>query len=480
MIGGLRLIDETALDAAGRLQMSRVRSSGEALARLLDSALRALPGEVALSQGEPGNTNLCRFLTVLADRWTGHAAAKGLDFELDLSEHLPQVIRVERTALERALGNLLANAVKHTRRGKVRLRVELCENDDLCFVVFDDGPGFDRDLLAWMDGLQRGSAMPGPEEPGAPGLGLRIVAQMVGLLDGRLEAANRDGGGAAVEILLPGSVWRGPAGNAADAATGMADLADLRVLVADDTATNRFLAARMLDVLGAEVVCVGDGARALALLDQERFDLALLDIDMPGMSGLEVIEAVRARHDGLERLPLVAMTAYETRDWRRTIYDAGADGIVFKPITDAAHFATALRDFHERSLYRRGAGDPAQGASGVLVDRAVLDGLLEMTGPEMREELLGKVADDLRAVRDSLSRAASRSDAEECRAQTHVLVAVAGAVGALGLQADAQLLNAAARRAETEALPRLAARCLAGIAGLLNVVAEERRKAVSE
>ena len=480
VIGGLRLIDEEGLSDEARVQLSRVRLSGEALARLLDSALQELPGDAMSACGGSDNMHLRRFLSDLESRWAGRAAAKEIGFALDLADGLPALIRAERTTLERALSNLLGNAVKYTDRGTVRLRVMLCGDDDLCFLVVDDGPGFSDAALARLyefSGRPEGAAKPGR------GLGLHIAREMVEDLDGRLEIRNRSEGGAVAEIILPARVWNQPALAAADEALGLTDLSHLRVLVVDDSATSRLTAARMLETMGAEVISAADGVGALDLIERERFDLLLLDIEMPGISGIEVARAVRARRDGVERLPIIALTAYVTRDRRRAIYDAGVDGIIVKPTTSAVHFGMAVREQHERVLYQRGGAVPVVAAApdraapparpdGVL-DPNIFGALMEMASDDGGRELLEKVLADLRSVAAGLEAALAAADIAEIRSQTHILVAVAGAVGATRVQADAEALNRAAHSADIRTLERRGPEALAALATLIGRIAEE-------
>jgi CheY-like chemotaxis protein len=486
VIGGLRLIDEAALDAAPRTQIARVRVAAESLARLLDSALRDLPEGVAAPRPEAATIHLGRFLADLSRRWTGRAAEKDIAFAIEIAPGLPRLIRADRTALDRALANLLANAVKYTDAGAVRMRVDIGEAERLTFTVADSGPGLSPQAL---DRLYQYAARPeGAGKPGT-GLGLHIAREMAGEMGADLTLANRADGGAEARLCLPPAAWTAPALDSLDDAPGLVDLSHLRVLVAEDGETNRLLAERMLGAMGAEAVTAADGAEALHLLERESFDLALLDIEMPRLSGLEVLRAVRAARNGLERLPMVALTAYVLRAQREEIYAAGADGIVAKPITSAEHFGAALRDFHERALHQRGdggapaaavaaAGGGGAGGAGAGpdgIDRQTFESLLGIAGPEAADELLEKLRADIAGVRQGLERAAETGDLAEIRAQTHVLVAVAGAVGATDLQAAAQTLNAAAHLDSVE-LDALSDRTLAGIAALAAFLEDEVRR----
>ncbi|MCB2122958.1 MAG: hypothetical protein KDD81_10385, partial [Rhodobacteraceae bacterium] len=140
VIGGLRLIDQNDLDTHTRLQLERVRAAGELLARLMEEALAAMLGEEDGSGALPGNLQLARFLYDVEMRWSARAQEKGLGFRLSRAPDVPQVIALDRIALERILSNILSNAVKYTDRGSVSLDVAMSPVGALTITVDDDGP----------------------------------------------------------------------------------------------------------------------------------------------------------------------------------------------------------------------------------------------------------------------------------------------------------------------------------------------------
>jgi CheY-like chemotaxis protein/anti-sigma regulatory factor (Ser/Thr protein kinase) len=474
VIGGLRLIDQDTLDDATRLQLERVRSAGEVLARLLEEGLSVMGGEAEAAAIHPANVQVSRFLYDLEMRWAGRARGKGLDFRIGVAPDVPAVLAIERIALERVLSNLLSNAVKYADRGAVTLDLTLAHGA-LQLAVSDQGPGFSPAALARL--FQYAGR---PDDSGKPGhgFGLHISRDMAARLGGTIEVANRHEGGAAVTLVLPPGSWHAAA---PASEVPLPDLSRVKVLVAEDGPTNQAIIGHMLTRMGAEFEIAADGVEALQWLEREDFDIALIDIEMPRLSGLDVIRTLRANTRLHAHMPIVAVTAYVLRANREAIYAAGADTILAKPLATLETFGAAVA----AALRRRAplAGDEALAASetsadpvGPELDRARFDHLIEIAGPEASRELLDRLCSDLRRNERGLVAGLSSGDAAVLRTETHVLIALAGAVGALRLQAVAERLNAAAHRADDPARSRLGQEAMALIDRLITFVETERAR----
>lgn len=436
VIGGLRLIDPAPLAAASRQQIARTKAAGEALALLLEQALTLLVGEVDAAEAAPP-LQTDRLLASIRLRWEPTAREHGLGFQLLASSDLPALLPVDAALIERILANLLANAIKYAGTGLITCSFGLSPDGQLQVCVQDEGPGFATTTLP---ALFAGN--PRPEhclKPGS-GLGLRIVRDMVTTAGGQISAQNRDGGGAAICVTLPLS----------ELATGappphpespLPDLSQLRVLVADDNQTSRQMLTQMLTQMGAEVVTVADGVQAIGRIERESFDLLLIDIEMPGFNGLEVIRHLRAMPGPVARLPILAVTAYRMRANKAAIEAAGADQILSKPVLCPITLGeTALALVQDR----RGKATPNAPVQ-MLPDR--FDTLLAMAGPDLAAELLDRLHEDLSRAERGLLAASHGLDWQGVRAQTHVLMALAGTAGASHLQYLAEEMNMLAHAA---------------------------------
>lgn len=241
-------------------------------------------------------------------------------------------------------------------------------------------------------------------------------------------------------------------------------LSGLRVLLAEDNPINQLVAAQMLESLGASVTLAEDGAEALEIAGRETFDVMLVDIEMPRVNGIEVLKTVRRWSGAVAGMPMIALTAYVMREHRAAIDAAGADGVIAKPILSIEQFgADILRYMRRRAGPCAGSEGSESEAEPSVIDRNIYDTLAEAIGPVAMAELLGKVNPDIRAARDRLTRALDPLDLGEIRSVTHILISVAGAIGAVSVHDLAKRMNAAGHRGDTVAVEQ-------GMGGLLGEI----------
>ncbi len=461
VIGGLRLIDRDRLNPDIQVQLERVQIAGETLAELVDAAVLSLDGETD-KDATDHSFEFRSFLAGLEMRWSGRAREQGLAFRLEVDRRAPERVCVSRIKLDRILGNLIANALKFTDHGWVALRVDMVD-DGLRFCVMDQGQGFSDTALERLftpDGRPQDATRPGT------GLGLHISKELANSLGAALNVTNAPGQGASVTLILPRDRWQ-----STERSRDLPDLSGLSVLVAEDNVTNQILVRQMLERMGARMDLARDGVEAFQALSKRRYDLALLDIEMPHMTGIEVMRKLRDRGD--IDTPLVALTAYILRDNREAIYAAGADGVIAKPIRSVAGFGEAIRRHVDRSTLAANATliaveDTSQSIG--EMDRNRFEALLQAAGPEGRVEFLIHLLQDLRSVARILAGAIADRGADEVRAQTHILISLAGAVGADRLQELAESLNATAHRGRLAEAPVLAETCLHALDVLIGQV----------
>ncbi len=463
VIGGLRLIDQSGLDGNTRLQLERVRAAGEVLARLLEQELSLLQGEPAFVAS--GNVHLSRLLNDLQVRWAGRAQEKGLGFRIAVAPDVPQILSLDRIALERVMSNILSNAVKFTDSGEVRFTVDLTHDGTLRFRVEDDGPGYSDLALSTL--YLVGTRQDGRGKPGL-GLGMRITRDMIDRLGGLIDVCNSPGAGAAITITLPAASWT-PAQPAAVDMSALPDLSKIRVLLADDSLTNQAVIGNMLASLGAEFEVASDGMEAMHWLDRERFDLALLDIEMPRLSGLEVLQAIRAKGGDQARMPVLAITAYVLRANREAIYQAGATGILAKPVLSIDAFGRAI----QRAIGRGPDLHETAANAAASFDQSRFDSLMAIAGPVSALELLNRLQTDLRQVERGLVAGLAEPDLAMVRGQTHVLIALAGAVGDVALQHLAESTNHAAHQNDPALVQTLGAGALHHLDRLIHFISSE-------
>ena len=382
----------------------------------------------------------------------------------------PAGLRTNRVALGRMIDNLVGNALKFSDAGTVRLTLARAADGSVVFRVADEGPGL------------AGEGAAPPAARAGQGLGLEIVRTLADRVGAELSLGNRRAGGVEAVLRFPPGVADDRA--SAAAALPASDLAGLRVLLAEDNPTNQMVASQMLRSLDAEVTVSSDGVEALERFEAEEFDLVVVDIEMPRLSGLDVIRAIRARGDARAQVPIVALTAYAMREHRERIAAAGANGLISKPVTSVEALGRGLA----AHVTRRSAGPAAaetpaadpSAAGGPVIDPATYDALVVAIGAETMGELLDKVIADLVAAQQDLAgsfdAAESVPDRERIRSASHILVSVAGAIGAVRLQTCARELNAVAHADAPERVAATTRRCIGEIDAAV-AFARDRRAA---
>ncbi|MDE2229174.1 MAG: response regulator [Alphaproteobacteria bacterium] len=219
----------------------------------------------------------------------------------------------------------------------------------------------------------------------------------------------------------------------------------LKVLVADDNAANCKILKKVLEMAGHQAVVVGDGEEALAALERERFDVALLDINMPDVTGYEVAKLYRMSHVGEWRLPIVALTADITSETERLCREAGMDAVLTKPM-EPAQLLAALADIHAKakSSDRRPVVAPQVVTpisahprfvpdAGAVVDEHTFAALKNLGGSEFVTEVIDTFRKDARRLIEDLRKAVECGNLRDFRDVTHSLRSGAANVGGVRL-----------------------------------------------
>ena len=278
-------------------------------------------------------------------------------------------------------------------------------------------------------------------------------------------------------------------------ASGRKPLEGLSFLLAEDNVTNQLVASQMLKALGGEVEIAADGAIALDLVKARDFDILLIDIEMPRVSGLDVIRAVRADEAPLATKPIIALTAYAMAEHRVKILEVGADGLIAKPITSITQFGEDIRDIASKALAERNgeapqsappkpkpvtapevmAGERRVDPAGAQIDRAIFDGLAQSVGAKGFAAVLRKAEDDLETAGRQIEMAAETGDIVLMRGASHVVISVAGSVGGVRLQRQAEALNRLAHIEEIGAAAVLTREINRELKGVLEFIRVERK-----
>lgn len=462
MRAGLHLIQSLDLPEGLTEPLGRCRAAGDALSRLIDQSVL-----VCLGQADPRLTGAkvfetSGFINALRHRWTGRAAETGHRLNLIVAGTLPCNLTLDRTAFERILANLIGNALAHTPPGEITVTLKVSDGDLLLLSVCDDGPGFSPGHLA---SLERDFTIPKSDHRPGGGLGLQSVKQLVEAMGGRVNARNPATGGAEVGVCLPLPKHQDTAPNKLGLPP---DLSGLRLLMADDNATSRDLVVALAQHIGAEIDTTADGPAAKAAMTASCPDLVILDDEMPGASGLEVLVWLRGQPAPLADLPVIMLTSHIGAEKARTYHAAGANLVLAKPVLCPIELGRAV-------LTALGTPDARPAPS--MIDPAPLRRLRAIAGKDAAQELFTRLEEDLIAAQTGLRTAARSGDLPGIREHSHVIIALAGTAGASQLHDDALALNAMAHTKPPS--ERVCALALALDHGLAQLVATVRQEAQS-
>jgi len=320
-------------------QLAAMRSAGEQLRDVINRVLDFSRVEADDRPLQVQRTGLATLLSRCREIVEPSAATKGLKLTTSIGPDVPPYVMADEMAIREVAINLLGNAVKFTDSGEVALTISRGAAG-IRFVVTDTGIGIppaQREHLfrpyERLDADRLGIA--------GTGLGLAIVRDLVERMGGRIEHAANPGGGSVFwfELPLPAApatdepVAAVPAidGSVA-AAPAMPPSRSLRVLVADDSALNRDVAASFLRRAGHFVAEAEDGEAAVCHVAAEDFDAVLMDMRMPHLDGMEATCRIRALPGPRARTPVIALTAQVTEDGGAALQAAGFQGVLLKPI----------------------------------------------------------------------------------------------------------------------------------------------------
>ena len=350
ILGMTGLALETQLQSDQREYLELVKSSAEALLSLVNDVLdfsKYEVGKLGLDCVEFSLRALVReVLRPLALR----ASVSGLAFESVIEDQVPERLIGDPLRISQVLRNLAGNAIKFTNAGQVSVNV-LTESIDgskvtLRFSVVDTGIGIppEKHRMIFEPFTQADGST--TRKYGGTGLGLSICSGLVELMGGRIWVESEPGQGSAFHFTLPLELVATVQSSESLASPSASQERSkperskpdgakrkLRILVAEDNSVNQRLAARLLEREGHTVTIAGSGQAALDALERQQFDLILMDVQMPGLDGLQATARIRENERGSgRRVPIVAMTAQAAESDRVRCLESGMDAYVTKPV----------------------------------------------------------------------------------------------------------------------------------------------------
>ncbi len=423
VIGTLGLLAETPCSSEQRRLVDTSRRSAEALLTLLNDILdfsKIEAGKLALEPSPFAPADLVRDLLPL---FGPQAAKKGLALVIRIAPDLPPALFGDADRLRQMLMNYLSNAIKFTRSGEVSIEVTPFGPGHVEFAVRDTGPGIPVALQAGLFMEFNRLDKPGGRRLEGTGLGLMITRRLAELMGGTVGVDSIPGVGSRFWFRVPlrevdpaAVVEAETDADASTVTVRRADGARPRVLLAEDNPANQMVARLLLEKIGCHVDAVGTGIEAVQAVRDRPYDVVLMDISMPEMTGLEATRVIRALPGPGSLIPILAVTANAFAEDLAAYRAAGMTGHVTKPIVRTALFsALEAAGFRiegiEPSASRNVAAGPtvARDPGGFVIgevpvfQREILDDLLGDVLPEDRSRLvdlfLGECARQLALAR---------------------------------------------------------------------------------
>lgn len=335
VMGVLHLLRNEPLSDEGQALLTEALSCGAMLAELLNDVIDFSKIEAGRLELASEPVDPCGLAAGVVRLLEPQARAKGLTLELGGASDLGWV-RSDPVRLRQALFNLVGNAVKFTEAGHVRVRCSRSGTGRLRFEVEDTGVGIPLKAQPRLFERFNQADASTTRKFGGSGLGLAITRRLAQMMGGDVGFTSAEGRGSTFWIEIEARRTRAPAERDAPSA---AVLEGVSVLVVEDNPTNRLIATKLLEHLGARVETAPDGHAGVAAAARGVFDLILMDIQMPGIDGVEAARRIRALGGPAAETPIVALTANVLAHQRQAYLDAGMDGVVGKPIAPAALLA---------------------------------------------------------------------------------------------------------------------------------------------
>ncbi|MEN5090564.1 ATP-binding protein [Pseudomonas protegens] len=447
ILGMAELLRQAPLDQQDRQRLQALHQAGEGLLSILNEVLSFARLEEGESRPEVRDFSLRQLLEEVTTLLQPRAEGNRTRLELHIDEQLAPRQQGAEQYLRQVLSNLLANAIRFTEDGWVRVEVQVLEHaaegQRLRCCVRDNGIGiaasmrekiFERFVQASDEVTRR---------YGGTGLGLAICKHLLQQLDGHIGVDSELGQGSCFWFELLLGVGQEPLPSPQLQVPAQA----LKILVVEDVALNREVASGMLQRDGHQVWLAEDGETALALCQQQAFDLLLLDVHLPGISGVELCRDIRHRPGPNRQVRIFALTASVQPSVVRGYLQAGMQGILGKPL-------------QLESLRQVLAGEaqvPLADTQQGLLDQGLLDTHRSLLGEQKLQGLLQVLADALDQQQPLLADALAAEDCTEVLHLAHRLAGSADSLGFCALARELRELEQAAQQADRPALASLAA-----------------------
>ena len=468
--GMSELLASTRLDTEQRGYLETIQAAARSLLSLVEDVLDISAIEAGKLKLKLEEFELRALLDEIELILRPDARGRQLDYVVDIAEDVSPRLRGDPSHLRQVLLNLLSNAIKFTPSGEVRLKVALAEASGMArqrlrFTVSDTGIGIPASARAKLfEAFEQADNSLSRKHAGT-GLGTTIAKGLTEAMGGSIGFESSENIGSRFWVELPFELPAIPRESSSTAKPAHAPrtnspveqggnviafsdpflrhrarIKPLHVLIADDHAANRMVLQGVLQKAGHRILMVDDGEAALDALSVDTFDLAIVDLHMPLLSGIDLLRQLRVMEaGGRERTPVIVLSADATPESVQACTNAGARAYIPKPfavsklldaIAEIAAGGTVGKIEEVRS--------PASLLAAGVLDPGVLDELSALgMGKSFESDFVGQCVADARVALARMRRAGESDEWEELREQAHALKGIAGNLGLVQVAAQA-------------------------------------------
>lgn len=432
IVGLSRILLDTELTAEQEKYLKTIHVSAVTLGNIFNDIIDMDKMERRKVQLDNQPVDFTSFLADLENLSALQAQQKGLRFNLEPTLPLPHQVITDGTRLRQILWNLISNAVKFTQQGQVTVRVRYDEGDMLHFEVEDSGIGIPQDELDKIFAMyyQVKDSHGGKPATGT-GIGLAVSRRLAKNMGGDITVTSEQGKGSTFTLTIHAPSVAEEVDDAFD--EDDMPLPALNVLLVEDIELNVIVARSVLEKLGNSVDVAMTGKAALEMFKPGEYDLVLLDIQLPDMTGLDISRALTKRYPREDLPPLVALTANVLKD-KQEYLNAGMDDVLSKPLSVPALTAMIKKFWDTQDDEESTATTEENSKSEALLDIPMLEQYLELVGPKLITDGLAVFERMMPGYVSVLESNLTAQDKKGIVEEGHKIKGAAGSVGLRHLQ----------------------------------------------
>ncbi|EPD1137530.1 aerobic respiration two-component sensor histidine kinase ArcB [Escherichia coli] len=432
IVGLSRILLDTELTAEQEKYLKTIHVSAVTLGNIFNDIIDMDKMERRKVQLDNQPVDFTSFLADLENLSALQAQQKGLRFNLEPTLPLPHQVITDGTRLRQILWNLISNAVKFTQQGQVTVRVRYDEGDMLHFEVEDSGIGIPQDELDKIFAMyyQVKDSHGGKPATGT-GIGLAVSRRLAKNMGGDITVTSEQGKGSTFTLTIHAPSVAEEVDDAFD--EDDMPLPALNVLLVEDIELNVIVARSVLEKLGNSVDVAMTGKAALDMFKPGEYDLVLLDIQLPDMTGLDISRELTKRYPREDLPPLVALTANVLKD-KQEYLNAGMDDVLSKPLSVPALTAMIKKFWDTQDDEESTVTTEENSKSEALLDIPMLEQYLELVGPKLITDGLAVFEKMMPGYVSVLESNLTAQDKKGIVEEGHKIKGAAGSVGLRHLQ----------------------------------------------